>query len=148
LTINPEQACWNPDSLSKPTFLIRARDPYYEDGRQARRGCGGLTIFDSPSFTRTANSDVASTVFVDNRREIWRAHARDYLICGGKVHKQVDRVAEQKYDGPITYSAEPPRDVSAIPDELLRLLAAKGFVVPFPLKDPLHETQIGPACAQ
>ena len=148
LTIDPNNACWNPDSLSKPSFLIRKRDPYYEDGRQSRRDCNGLTIFDAPSFTKTNNPDVPSTVFVDNRNEIWRAHARDYLICNGKVQKQVDWVAEQKYGGPITYSADPPRDVSAIPDDLLGLLANKDFLLPFPLKVPLLPTQTGPACAQ
>jgi hypothetical protein len=148
LTIDPSRACWNPDSLSKPSFLIRKRDPYYEDGRQSHRDCNGLTIFDAPSFTKMNNPDVPSTIFVDNRNEIWRAHARDYLICGGRVQEQVDWVAEQKFGGPLTYSADTPRDVSEIPDELLGLLANKDFLLPFPLKNPLLPTQTGPACAQ
>ena len=147
LTINPDQACWNPDSLSKTSLTVHERDPYYEDGRQARRDCNGLTIFDSPSFTKTNNPDVSSTVFVDNRKEIWRAHARDYLICGGRVQTQVDWVAEQKYGGPLTYSVAKPEPVSEIPDELLRLLESKQFYVPFPLKNPQLQPQSGPACA-
>ena len=148
LTIDPSHACWNPDSLSKPSLFLRTRDPYYEDGRQARRDCDGLTIFDAPSFTKTTNPEVPSTVFVDNRQEVWRAHARDYLICGGRVQKQVDWVAEQKYGGPLTYSAGPPTNVSEIPDEFLGLLANKDFMLPFPLKNPLLPTQTGPPCAQ
>jgi uncharacterized repeat protein (TIGR03803 family) len=148
LTIDPNRACWNPDSLSRTSFYVRKRDPYYEAGRQAHWDCNGLTIFDDPSFTETNNPGAPSTVFVDNRSEIWRAHARDYLICGGRVQKQVDWVVEQKYGGPRTYSAGAPQDASEIPDEFLGLLASKDFLLPFPLKNPMLPTQTGPACAQ
>lgn len=148
LTIDPKSPCWNPDSLSQTTFYIHKRDPYYEDGRQARRGCSGLTIFDDPSFTKTNNPDAPSTIFVDNRNETWRTHARDYLICGGKVQKQLDWVVEQKFGGPRTYSVLPPVNVTEMPDEFLGLLANHDFLLPFPLKNALLATQTGPACAQ
>jgi hypothetical protein len=147
LTIDPNRACWNPDSLSKTSFYVRKRDPYYEAGRQARWDCNGLTIFDDPSFTETNNPDAPSTVFIDNRNEIWRTHARDYLICGGRVQKQVDWVVEQKYGGPRTYSATV-QNAGEIPDDFLGLLANKDFLLPFPLKNPMLPPQTGPACAQ
>ena len=139
LTIDPNRPCWNPDSLSKPSFYVRKRNPYYDQGRQARWDCSGVTIFDDPSF--------APPLFNDNRNEIWRATARDYLICGGKVQKQVQWVVEQKYGGPRTYSATI-QNASEIPDEFLGLLANQDFLLPFPLKNPMLPTQTGPACAQ
>ncbi len=145
MTTNPNRACWNPDSLSKPSLLVRKRDPYYEDGRQSRRDCNGLTIFDAPTLDSIRPTDLGS-ILVGGTATTRRAHARDYLICGGRVQKQVDWVAEQKGDDPPTYSAEAPQDASAIPDEFLGLLANKDFLLPFPLKSALLPPQ-NPACA-
>jgi uncharacterized repeat protein (TIGR03803 family) len=136
LTIDPANPCWNPDSIVKP-------NPYYDSGHQAHWSCSGLTIFDSPSFQKTASGE-PSPIFVDNKNEIWRATARDYLICGGQVQKQVQWVVEQKFGGPRTYSSAIVQNVGAIPDSLLNLLTADGYSAPFAPKS----TQIVQKCTQ
>ena len=84
LTTDPSKPNWNTDSASSP-------NPYYEGAGAHRSDADSLTTFDQPNVTPAA-------------KQTSRATFKAFVICDGKVVREVDWVREQKSGSAPTYT--------------------------------------------
>jgi hypothetical protein len=105
-TTDPTNPVWNTDSAAKPV-------PYYEAGGASRSDPGELTIYDQP----TVNPGPGQTV---------RATFKSYVICDGKVTKEVTWVRSKKDGEDPTYTVSVAA-ADKVPDWATAQLKKQGY---------------------
>lgn len=105
-TMDPKNPIWNTDSAAKP-------NPYYEAGGASSSSKGSLTIYDQPSLA-------------PGKGETWRATFKSYLICDGKVLREVTWVRSQKDGESPKYSVSVAK-ASSLPKWATDQLKAQGY---------------------
>ena len=105
-TTDPKNPVWNTDSAANP-------NPYYEAAGRSRTDPGELTISDQPSVEPGTG-------------ETWRATFKSFVICDGKVIKEITWVRSQKDGEKPTYSVSA-ADASSVPDWAKQKLKDQGF---------------------
>ncbi|MFH1109174.1 MAG: PAAR domain-containing protein [Planctomycetota bacterium] len=105
-TIDPKNPVWNTDSAGKP-------NPYYESAGASRTDPGSLTIYDQPGLLPAAG-------------ETWRATFRAFLICDGKVIREVTWVRSMKAGEKATYTVNV-KEASSLPAWAKDTLKKQGY---------------------
>ena len=107
LTTDPAHPVWNTDSATKP-------NAYYEGKGIHRSDPDSLTTLDEPTVKPDPN-------------ETMRATFKSYVICDGKVIREVSWVREQKSGSDPTYSTVSVTKAGKLPDWATGKLKDQGY---------------------
>ena len=108
-TTDPANPVWNTDSLAKPV-------PYYEAGAASCNCPGKLTTWDEPTLSPGTG-------------ETWRANFRAFIICDGKVVREVQWSRSQTDGGTPSYTSSI-LNTSSLPDWATQTLSGQGYTYP------------------
>ncbi|PZN78554.1 MAG: hypothetical protein DM484_12805 [Candidatus Methylumidiphilus alinenensis] len=108
-TTDPANPVWNTDSAAKPV-------PYYEAVGAACNCPGKLTTWDAPTVSPGSG-------------ETWRANFRAFIICDGKVVREVQWSRSQTDGSSPSYTSSI-LNTSSLPDWATQTLSSQGYTYP------------------